>query len=321
MTKTINKGILSLIGSTPLIQLTRIYKDSPFQIFAKLEALNPGGSIKDRPALNMIKQAQKTGQIGPNTVVIESSSGNLGIGLAQVCLYFGLRFICVVDPKTTQQNIKIIQAYGGEIDLVSEPDPETGEYLPARLKRVQALQERFTDSFWSNQYGNEHNPGAHYESTFSEIVTELEEEPDYLLAAVSTCGTIMGCARYIHDNGLKTKVIAVDVVGSKIFSGEKKPRFIPGIGASIQSQFLERDLLTEAIHVTDVDCVVGCRRLLEKEAILAGGSSGGVLMALNKMKERVPSGSCCVLLFPDRGERYLDTIYSDEWVTQHFGEI
>jgi len=314
-------GILSLIGATPLIQLTSIDKDLPFRIFAKLEGFNPGGSIKDRPALNMIKQAMATGKVGPETVIIESSSGNLGIGLAQVCLYFGLRFICVVDPKTTTQNLDIIQVYGAEIEMVSEPDTETGEYLPARLKRVQTLMDKFSDSFWPNQYLNEDNPGAHYKSTFSEIVTELEKAPDYLLGAVSTCGTIMGCAHYNHDHGLETKLIAVDVVGSLIFGGDKKPRLLPGMGASLKSQFLKESLLEEHVHVTDLDCVVGCRRLLRTEAILVGGSSGGVLMALDKIKERIPAGSTCVLIFPDRGERYLDTIYSDNWVAQHFGNV
>jgi N-(2-amino-2-carboxyethyl)-L-glutamate synthase len=316
-----NQGILSLIGATPLIQLTHIYKDSPFRIFAKLEGFNPSGSIKDRPAINMIKQAMETGKIGPDTVVIESSSGNLGIGLAQVCRYFGLRFICVVDPKTTTQNINIIKVYGAQIEMVSEPDQETGEYLPARIKRVQTLMEKIPDSFWPNQYLNEYNPSAHYEGTFPEITAELKETPNYLFGAVSTCGTIMGCANYIHNQGLETKVIAVDAVGSIIFGGEKKARLVPGMGASIKSKFLKENLLNEYVHVTDLDCVIGCQRLLRTEAILAGGSSGAVLMAFDKIKDSIPAGSSCVLIFADRGERYLDTIYSDDWVTQHFGNI
>lgn len=319
MAKPANQGILSLVGATPLIELTRI--NLPFRVFAKLEGMNPGGSIKDRPALKMIQQALAEGRIGPGSVVIESTSGNLGIGLAQVCCYFGLRFICVVDPKTTPQHISIIKAYGGEIEMVDERDSATGEYLPNRLKRVQALQEKFSGSFWPNQYQNPHNPDAHYDTTISEIIEELGEAPDYLLAGVSTCGTIMGCARYIHDQKLKTKVIAVDVDGSIIFSEEKKPRFIPGMGASVKSHFLRVELLAEHVHVTDVECIQGCRRLLREEAILAGGSSGGVLMALEKIKAEITPESRCVLIFPDRGERYLNTIYSDEWVTQHFGEI
>ena len=157
-----NQGILSLINSTPLLKLNRLFDHDRLNIFAKLETFNPGGSLKDRVALSMLKQAIKTDKINQDTVVIESSSGNLGIGLAQVCCYLGLRFICVVDPKTTTQNINIIKAYGGEIEMVLKPDAQTQEYLPTRLRRVQQLQRQFKNSFWTNQYANPHNPKAYH---------------------------------------------------------------------------------------------------------------------------------------------------------------
>ena len=138
------ENILSTIGQTPLVRLTRVLGDCPFRLFAKLEGFNPGGSAKDRPALQILQEAMERGALKPGTVVIESSSGNLGIGLAQACRYFGLRFICVVDPKTTPQNIRILKAYGAEIDLVAEPDPVTGEFLQARIKRVQSLLQSLT---------------------------------------------------------------------------------------------------------------------------------------------------------------------------------
>src|SRR5438093_4902682 len=168
-----NEGILSTIGHTPLVRLTRVFSDCPFDIFAKLEGFNPGGSTKDRPALHILREAMRTGAVKPWTVVIESSSGNLGIGLAQACRYLGLRFICVVDPKTTEQNIRILRAYGAEIDLVSEPDPETGEFLQARIDRVKTLLQTIEDSFWTNQYANPLNAQAHYRTTMHEIATEL----------------------------------------------------------------------------------------------------------------------------------------------------
>src|ERR1041385_2365559 len=133
------ENILSTIGHTPLVRLSRVLPDCPFDFFAKLEGFNPGGSAKDRPALQILQDAMCTGAIKPWTAVIESSSGNLGIGLAQACRYLGLRFICVVDPKTTAQNISILKAYGAEIDLVSKPHPVTGEFLQARIDRVQTL--------------------------------------------------------------------------------------------------------------------------------------------------------------------------------------
>src|ERR1051325_2433408 len=211
-----NENILSTIGHTPLVRLTRVFPDCPFRLFAKLEGFNPGGSAKDRPALHILREAMRNGVVKPWTVVIESSSGNLGIGLAQVCRYLGLRFICVVDSKTTAQNIRILRAYGAEIDLVSNPPPVTGEFLQARIDRVQTLLQTIPDSFWTNQYANLSNARAHYRTTMHEIATELEGRIDYLFVATSTCGTLRGCAEYIWDHNLSTKIFAVDALGSVI---------------------------------------------------------------------------------------------------------
>ncbi len=315
------EGILSAVGNTPLVKLTRIFKDCQFQLFAKLEGLNPGGSAKDRPALNILKEGIEAGEIGPRTVIIESSSGNLGIGLAQACRYFGLRFICVVDPKTTQQNIRILKAYGTEIDIVSKPDPVTGEFLQARIDRVQHLLRSSENSFWPNQYANLANAAAHYKTTMSEIAAALNGEIGYLFCATSTCGTIRGCSEYVRDHNLRTKIFAVDAVGSVIFGGKPAKRLLPGHGAGRRPELFQSELADECIHVTDLECVIGCRRLVHREAILAGGSSGGVLMALNQVKHRIPRGVVCVLMLHDRGERYLDTIYSDDWVEEHFGDV
>jgi N-(2-amino-2-carboxyethyl)-L-glutamate synthase len=316
----IGEGIISAIGNTPLIRLTRLFASDSFRLYAKLEALNPGGSMKDRPALSMIKQGLDTGKITPRTVVIESSSGNLGIGLAQVCSYYGLRFICVVDPKTTSQNVRMLKAYGAEVDLVSEPDPVTGEFLPARIDRVRTLQRTIENSFWPNQYVNPDNPRAHYK-TMDEIVRALGGEVDYLFCATSTCGTLRGCAEYVRSYGLRTKIIAVDAEGSVIFGRKSGKRLIPGHGAAIKPPLYRPDLADKYILVTDLDCVVGCRRLARREAILTGGSSGAVMMAIESVRHELPPQATCVAICPDRGERYLDTIYSDEWVLEHFGQI
>src|SRR5215510_13399228 len=315
------EGILCTIGRTPLVRLTRVLEGCPFRLFAKLEGFNPGGSAKDRPALHILQEAMRTGAIKARTVVIESSSGNLGIGLAQACRYLGLRFICVVDPKTTAQNLRILRAYGAEIDMVSEPDPKTGEFLQARIDRVQTLRENIEDSFWTNQYGNLSNARAHYRTTMDEIATELDGRVDCLFVATSTCGTLRGCAEYVRDHHLDTKIFAVDAHGSVIFGGQPAERLIPGHGAARRPELYRADLADECLRVTDLDCVVGCRRLVQSEAILAGGSSGGVLMAVEQLKERIPRSATCVLIFHDRGERYLDTIYSDEWVEEHFGDV
>jgi 2,3-diaminopropionate biosynthesis protein SbnA len=312
--------ILSTIGNTPLVKLSRCIPGAHFSLYAKLEAFNPGGSIKDRTAHFILSRALESGRARAGAAVIESSSGNMGIGLAQACAFYGLRFICVVDPKTTKQNIEILRAYGAEIDLVKEPDPATGEFLQARLNRVQALLREIPGSFWPDQYSNEQNALAHYQ-TMREVLDQLGGRLDYLFCATSTCGTLRGCSEYLRARGLPTKVIAVDAVGSVIFGGRRARRLIPGHGAAVVPRLFRPDLADGCVHVTDLDCVAGCRRLVRREAILAGGSSGAVVSAVERVRDELPRGAVCVAIFPDRGERYLDTIYSDDWVRRHFGEV
>ncbi|HZF08396.1 MAG TPA: 2,3-diaminopropionate biosynthesis protein SbnA [Thermoanaerobaculia bacterium] len=314
-------GILSAIGDTPLVRLRKVLPRARFQLLAKVESLNPGGSIKDRPALAILDDALRSGAVGRGTVVIESSSGNMGIGLAQACRYHGLRFLCVVDPKTAEANLKVLRAYGAEIDLVAEPDPASGEFLPARLHRVRELLAQIEGSFWPNQYANEQNPGSHYSTTMHEVASALGGRVDYLFVATSTCGTVRGCGEYVRDHGMNTRVIAVDAVGSMIFSDVKAKRMIPGLGAGLRPPLCDLSLVDECVHVDDLDCIAGCRRLVAREAILAGGSSGGVLAAVEKLQDRIPDGAVCVAILPDRGERYLDTLFCDEWVHEHFGAV
>jgi len=314
-------GILGTIGNTPTIRLNRLFKGAPFQVWVKLEMFNPGGSIKDRTALNIIKRGLEKGEINADTTIIESSSGNLGIGLSQVCQFIGLKFICVVDPKVTSQNLKMMEVYGAQIDMVPKPDPVTGEYLHARVARVQQLKSQIPNSYWTNQYANPYNPGAHHQ-TMHEIIHALNRKIDYLFVAVSTCGTLRGCREYLRFFGITdTKIIAVDARGSAIYNDPPAKRLIPGHGAARVPELLIPDLQDDVVHITDVDCIVGCRRLLQSEAILAGGSSGGVLMAIEKRRAELPDDSVVVAIIPDGGDRYLDTIYSDEWVQKHFGDI
>ena len=315
-----DSGIIAAIGDTRLARLNRIQKDDRIRLYAKLEGLNPGGSIKDRAALSILRRALETGDVREDTVIIESSSGNMGIGLAQLCAVMGLRFICVVDAKTTPQNLAILQAYGAEIDLIREPHPISDEFLEVRLDRVKELLRIIPNSFWPNQYSNLYNAIAHHQ-TMHEIATELNGKVDYLFCATSTCGTIRGCAEYARAKRLPTRVFAVDAVGSAIFGDKKARRLIPGHGASIVPELCQLETIDRCIHVSDLECVVGCRVLVRQEGILAGGSSGGVLMAFQRIKSEIPDDSNCVLIFPDRGERYLETVYSDSWVAKHFGEV
>lgn len=315
-----DEGILACIGNTPLIPLKRLHPAMPLRVYGKLEQFNPGGSVKDRPAYTMIKGGIEMGCIRPDSVVIESSSGNMAIGLAQVCLFFGLRLICVVDPKTTRQNLEILRAYGAEIEMVHQPHPVTGEFLTARLERVHMLMSTIDGAFWPDQYSNILNAKAHHR-TMQEIVDRLRGSIDYLFCPTSTCGTIRGCAEYAREHGLRLCIVGVDAIGSVIFGGERSRRLLPGLGASVRPRLFERGVADKSVLVSDLDCIVGCRKLLKKEAILAGGSSGAVVSAFERLAGTLPRDSTCVLVFPDRGERYTETIYSDRWVREHFGEV
>ncbi|MET7644610.1 2,3-diaminopropionate biosynthesis protein SbnA [Streptomyces sp. NPDC005426] len=319
---TAASSILGTVGGTPLVELPRFLPDFGGRVFAKIEGFNPGGSIKDRTAVSMILDRIRSGEVDPaRSVVVESSSGNLAVGIAQLCRYHGIRFICVVDAKTSRQNLAILRAYGAEIEEVTEPDPRTGEFLERRVQRVRHLVATIPHAFWPNQYANPLNPAAH-QHTMREIADALDGKVDYLFCATSTTGTLQGCAQYARANGLGTTMVAVDAVGSVLF-GERGqvPRLIPGHGASVKPALFDASAADRVVHVTDLDCVVGCRRLVGREAVLAGGSSGAVVAALQQISEEIPDGSTCVMIFPDRGDRYLDTIYDDLWVSERFGEV
>ncbi|MGW0809527.1 2,3-diaminopropionate biosynthesis protein SbnA [Nonomuraea sp. NPDC002799] len=317
----IGEGILSTIGATPLVRLDRLFGKAEARFYAKLEAVNPGGSMKDRSAMGMVLGALERGELVPGrSTVVESSSGNLAIGLAQVCLWHGLRFICVADPKMTSQNLAILTAYGAEVDIVREPDNDMGDFLSARIRRVRELIEHLPNAYWPNQYANPLNARAQ-ESIMREIDEQLHGEVDYLFVATGTCGTINGCARYIAGRGLSTHIVAVDAEGSAIFGERTCRRLIPGHGAAFRSELYYDGIAHSVARMTDQDCVVGCRRLVGAEAILGGGSSGAVVSAAAQRLAGLPAGANCVLLLPDRGERYLDTIYSDSWVEERFGDV
>ncbi|MYY05116.1 MULTISPECIES: 2,3-diaminopropionate biosynthesis protein SbnA [unclassified Streptomyces] len=315
--------IIATIGATPLVALDRLFPPTLFQVYGKCERFNPGGSIKDRAARSMIEHALSTGVLMPGiSTVVESSSGNLGIALAQLCNFYRLDLICVADPRTTAQNTAIMRAYGATVEIVDR-DPETGEYLPSRIRRVRELLNTVPDAYWPNQYGNEYNALAH-QHTMREIHEALSQAPDYLFLAAGTTGTLRGCAEYIAAEDLPTQVVAVDAVGSVIFgppeSWERRHRrTIPGHGAAVVPALLRPGLADRVVKVTDLDCVRGCRTLLAKESILAGGSSGAVISALMDASSWITPGATCVAILPDGGDRYLDTIYSDSWVESRFG--
>jgi len=267
----------------------------------------------------MLRKALASGKISNKTTIILSSSGNMAIGLAQVCAYWSMKLICVVDSHTTQQNLQILHAYGAQISLVSESPPGQS-LLETRKLRVQDLLASIPDSYCPDQYTNHNNFAAHYLTTMPEIFNALDAPLDYLFLATSTSGTLRGCAEYIHDHKLSTKVIAIDAVGSVIFGDKPRPRLLPGHGAAEKSQIHLDDLADDVILVSDWECITGCHNLVRREAILAGASSGGVIAAIHKYYQQIKPGAVCAAILADRGERYMDTVYCDKWLLQHFDQ-
>lgn len=309
------EGVIECVGNTPLVRLGRMFTESTVQLYGKLEMFNPGGSIKDRTALNIMKRALEEGLIDSETTIVESSSGNMGIGLARTCHYLGLKLILVTDPHINPLAEKILKTFGAKVIKVTQDDGNGG-YLNTRLTTVNTLLQQIPNSFWPDQYHNMDNPLAH-EQTFLEVMDALKRPVDYFFISTSTCGTLRGFADAIKKYQVETKIVAVDAVGSVIFGNTPQPRLIPGMGASRKSNFLKPEQVHEVVHISDSECIDGCRQLLARESILAGGSSGAIVKAVEKKLSGIPHGAVVVALIADNGERYLDTIYSDEWVLAH----
>lgn len=312
-------GIAEAIGNTPLIRLDSLFPDSGIEILAKLESVNPGGSTKDRPAMGMVRDALQSGRLEPGGTVVESSSGNLGVALARACSAYDVRFVCVVDARTNATTVRTIQALGGEIDLVSEPDPETGDLLTARFNRVKELLAEIPGAVNLYQYGNPANPRAHYDGTMREIAEATDHQLDVMMAAVSTTGTIGGCSAYIRDHEMRTRTIAVDAVGSVLFGGTAAPRPLPGMGAGVVTELSREVEPDQVIRVEGLDCVAGARHLARSEGILAGGSTGGIVHALATLIPSLEPGSRVAFVVHDGGVPYLETVYDDDWVQQTLG--
>lgn len=311
-------SVLDTIGGTPLVRLTGFLDIDDIDLHVKVESANPGGSAKDRPARRMIEEALRTGRIGPGSVVVESSSGNTGIGLAQVCRYHGLRFVCVVDGRAQRQNLAIMRALGADIDVVDAPLDGSVDLLSARLERVAHLVERIPLAFWPNQYANRDNPLAHEAGTMTEIDDVFGDDLDVLFVAVSSTGTLGGCLDLLARRNRRTRVVAVDSVGSVLFGGERGTRTIPGLGAGVTPPLALGRRVDEVVRVTDLDCVAGCRRVAHTDATLVGGSAGGVLHAVRRLQSSL-RGLTCVTIAADSGHRYLETVFDDDWVASTLG--
>ncbi len=288
------------------------------RLFLKCEGFNFAGSIKLKAAVAMVTAAEQAGVLRPGCTLVESSSGNLGVALSLVAASRGYGFVCVIDSRTTLVARQLMQNLGAEVHVVTEPHPTEG-LLGARLRVVRELCASGDGHVWLNQYVNPANWGAHYRTTGPEILDGFPDL-DVLFVGAGTTGTLMGCARYLREAKPGVRIVAVDSVGSVTFGTPSGPRMIPGLGTGVRPAILDESYVDDVVHVAEIDTVRGCRQLLRK-GFLFGGSTGTVFSgARSWLEANDPRGDLtAVALSPDLGDRYLDTVYQDQWVEDIYG--
>ncbi|MFR9731935.1 2,3-diaminopropionate biosynthesis protein SbnA [Saccharopolyspora sp. MS10] len=288
------------------------------RLFLKCEGFNFAGSIKLKAAAEMIAAAERAGQLVPGTMLVESSSGNLGVALSLVAASRGYRFVCVTDARCNLGARQLMQSLGAEVQVIGEPDAEGG-LLGARLRRVKRICAENDGSVWLNQYANPANWLAHYRATGPEVLRDFPDL-DVLFVGAGTTGTLMGCARYLREVRPAVRVVAIDSEGSVTFGTPPGPRMIPGLGTGVRPQLLDESFVDDVVHVAEVDTVRTVRRLVAGGFVF-GGSTGTVVCGAARWLERNGAGpeTTAVALAPDLGERYLDTVHNEQWVSDIYG--
>ncbi len=320
-TKKIYNNIIDTIGNTPLVKLNQIAKGVKSDIFAKIEFYNPAGSVKDRIAKYMIEDAEKSGKIKPGDTIVENSSGNTALALAVVCSLKGYNLKIVIRDSTSPDKLKILRAL--KVDLVLVDSTLPPESPDSYNNLAPKIAEETPNSYYLDQHNDKKNNEAHYMTTGPEIWEQMEGKIDYFVAGIGTGGTICGAAQFLKEKNPNIKVIGVDPVGSIFYeyfhTGKKikpSPYLIEGLGDEFLIKCVDFSVIDDVYQITDKTAFEMTREIAEKEAILAGGSSGAAVWACLKLARKIDRPARIVTIFADSANRYLSSIFNDSWLKE-----
>lgn len=287
------------------------------RLFLKCEGFNFAGSIKLKAANAMVEAAERDGLLTRGSVLVESSSGNLGVALGMIAASKGYEFVCVTDSRCNLATRLLLQALGSQVHVVTEPSP-TGGLLGARIDHVRALCASDDRYVWLNQYANPNNHAAHYRTTAPAIARAFPDL-DVLFVGAGTTGTLMGCARFFRTWHRPVRIVAVDAEGSATFGDVPGPRMIPGLGTSIRPPLLDTSYVDDVVHVNEAETIRACHNLA-RHGFIFGGSTGTVVHGATQWLAQQEQPVTAVAIAPDLGERYLETVYQTAWVRDLYGE-
>ncbi len=316
------ESVLDTIGNTPLVKLNRVTAGVKCTVLAKLEQFNPGGSVKDRIGINMIREEEKKGTLKPGGTIVECTSGNTGLGLALAASILGYKCVFTMPDKVPLEKEYMLKAYGAEV--IRCPTNVEAEDPRSYYSVAKKLASERPNAILGNQYHNPMNPDAHYRSTGPEIWGDTQGEIDYFVAGVGTGGTISGTARYLKEQNPKVKVIGADTIGSLLTHYFKTKEMIPahqylidGIGEDFVPDNVQFQYIDEMIQCSDPDALIMTRRLAREEGLLVGSSSGAAVVVALQVARDLDADKIMVVLIPDTGERYLSKVHSEKWLAEH----